>query len=70
MATCPVHGSAREGADVEVQELYLGRGKNPCEALLGVRAALCIGDGATLQVGETSIHMPRGRGVAMDLLGW
>ena len=53
-----------------MRELYHGRGRIPHEALLGVRAALCIGGGATLRVGETTTHMPRGKGVAMDLLGW
>ena len=37
---------------------------------MGVGAALFIEGGATLRVGETTIHLPRGRGVAIDLLGW
>ena len=57
----------QEWADVEVRELYHGRGRIPCEALLGVRAALCIGGEATLRVSETMIHLP---GVAINLLGW
>ena len=60
----------QEGADVEVWELYHGRGRAPHVALLAVRAALCIGGGATLRVGETTIHLPRGKGFAVDLLGW
>ena len=60
----------QEGSDVEVRELYHGRGRIPHEALLGVRAALCIGGSATLRVGETTIHLPRGKGVAVDLDGW
>ena len=60
----------QDGSDVEVRELYHGRGRIPHEALLGVRAALCIGGSATLRVGETTIHLPRGKGVAVDLDGW
>ena len=60
----------REGAEVEVRELYHGRGRIPHKALLGVRAALCIGGSATLRAGETTIHLPRGKGVAVDLEGW
>ena len=57
----------QKGADVELRELYHGCGRIPHEAVPGVRAALCIRGGATLRVGETTIHMPRGKGVAMDL---
>ena len=60
----------REGTDVEVRELYHGRGRIPDEALLGVTAVLCIGRSATLRLGETTIHLPRGKGFAVDLEGW